>query len=205
MKKIKKVHFNWRMFKNNPPLFREAIERFQKKQQPGGPAKLATLYLRHECMFWTGTINAERYGEFSFQDKNLTDGIQIHGRATHFGFYMANRREIKKGKIITHLCQMNLCVEPSHLIEGTDQSNMLEALEHRNQGNIPPYNKSWKTPTSDIYSIKFLHFQYGYDAKYLHEMFPNVTLSMIYRILSGRNWWFIDISNLLTGQGSKRK
>jgi hypothetical protein len=193
------------MFKDNPPLFREAMMRFLKKQKDMGTAKAAPVHLNYHCRAWLGYSKRDQYGRFSFTDKELTNGIEIHGPATHFAFYMIHRKEIRKGKIITHACQMNWCVEPSHLREGTPKSNALEALFKRKEGNIPLENKTWNTTTENAMIIKLLYFQYGHDVKSIKEMVSEVSLQTINSIISGRTWWGIDITNLLTEQGGKRK
>lgn len=204
--KTRSVHLTYRILKDNPELFQEAIKRFLKNQTSGGKPRAPVSVLDYKCKFWMGYKSPADYGTFSIQDKYLTEGIRFECQAHHFAFYMVKKREIKKGKIITHSCQNNWCVEPTHLKENTKVGNAIESLLNRD--NIPFNNRTCKIPTSDIILMKYLHYQHGYNATEIkNDFFPDISRTHIDNILCGRHWACVDVTNLLTKQnkGGKKK
>jgi len=75
---------------------------------------LKTKYVINEntgCWTWTGTTDNDGYGGYN------------HQRA-HRLFYELYKGTINNGFLICHTCDNPSCVNPDHLYEGTNQSNM---------------------------------------------------------------------------------
>lgn len=70
-----------------------------------------------ECWIWTGRLHENGYG---------TCGK--HGRA-HRISYEAFVGPIEAGKLIRHSCNVRKCVNPAHLLPGSDWDNVHDAIE----------------------------------------------------------------------------
>lgn len=66
------------------------------------------------CWLWTGCIDGWGYGR-----------IKVAGRCAlaHRESYLASGRPIADGLVLRHQCPNTSCVNPDHLIPGTDQEN----------------------------------------------------------------------------------
>lgn len=71
-----------------------------------------------ECWNWTGA-SAGLHGGLWFNGKII--------RAHRFS-YMLHKGEIKDGLVIMHTCDNYKCVNPYHLIAGTQRENMMDCL-----------------------------------------------------------------------------
>ncbi len=70
-----------------------------------------------DCWLWTGGRGDDGYGHFRI---NSHKQIQAH----RMSWILANAREVPTGMIILHDCDNPPCVNPQHLIMGTQQQNM---------------------------------------------------------------------------------
>ena len=68
-----------------------------------------------ECWIWKGASADKRYGQFRCGDKR----VQAH----RFSYLLFNG-EIDDDLIVMHTCDNTLCVNPFHLIQGTQQDNI---------------------------------------------------------------------------------
>jgi HNH endonuclease len=66
------------------------------------------------CWLWTGAKDKDGYGKFSL------DGIS---QRAHRVAYEHWKGDIPANHVIRHTCR-NLCVNPKHLLSGTQQQNM---------------------------------------------------------------------------------
>lgn len=71
------------------------------------------------CLEWTRWRNAEGYGYTSFRN---------HPERTHGLMFRAVKGPIQKGMIIRHTCDNPSCMEPSHLLIGTEADNTADSL-----------------------------------------------------------------------------
>lgn len=69
------------------------------------------------CWKWTGALRLG-YGRFRVGDKKVS--------SHRFSYELINGR-IPKGKIIMHTCDNPSCVNPNHLVLGTQKQNMRDA------------------------------------------------------------------------------
>ena len=66
------------------------------------------------CWLWTGAKDKDGYGVFSLGKK---------AQRAHRVAYKHWKGAIPQGHVIRHTCT-NLCVNPAHLLTGTQQQNM---------------------------------------------------------------------------------
>lgn len=74
------------------------------------------------CLEWIGWRNYEGYGETSFRS---------HAHPTHRLMYMAVKGPIPEGMIIRHKCDNPPCMEPGHLLVGTEAENTADSIARK--------------------------------------------------------------------------
>lgn len=85
-----------------------------------------------DCWEWTGpTIKAgkndSRYGYPSFHGKHIL--------AHRYAWEMENRTEVPEGMLVRHECDNSLCINPGHLVLGTQRDNAMDAVKRGRHGN----------------------------------------------------------------------
>ncbi|MCH7510215.1 MAG: HNH endonuclease [Proteobacteria bacterium] len=78
------------------------------------------------CWLWQGTLASpndcgQRYGTFEFSES----GKRVYFRAHRFAWMVCNGR-IPDGKVIMHICDVSLCVNPAHLRAATHAENIAD-------------------------------------------------------------------------------
>lgn len=86
---------------------------------------LAKAVQGHGCWTWTGVGRTNGYGVLS--KGGSLGGIILAHRAAFLLF----KGEIPDGLLVRHSCDNKLCVNPDHLLLGTHQDNMNDAVERR--------------------------------------------------------------------------
>lgn len=71
------------------------------------------------CVIWLGTCDPEGYGRITYKGKNWH---------THRFSYTIFKGKISKGKVVRHKCNCPSCCNPEHLILGTQQENIMDAV-----------------------------------------------------------------------------
>lgn len=95
-----------------------ATERFKRNFVQGRP---------DECWLWKGTRTSKGYGRFRPGPVG-PDGRQTPYVRAHRFSYEHYVGPISAGKIVRHSCDTPLCVNPRHLLEGTNTDNMRDAV-----------------------------------------------------------------------------
>lgn len=94
------------------PKARPAEDRFDEmvQKQEGG------------CWLWGGEKAVKRYGAFS-----LGQGLKT--MSSHRYSYLRFKGEIPEGLVVRHTCDVKNCVNPDHLILGTNEDNVRDKVE----------------------------------------------------------------------------
>jgi hypothetical protein len=96
------------------------------------------------CWLWTGCTNNIGYGRIRHGDITLL--AHRVSWQIHFG-------EITTGLLVLHKCDNRICVNPQHLVLGTQKDNMLDAS---NKGRMISGEKHYnsKLTQEDVSAIK---------------------------------------------------
>jgi len=87
------------------------------------------VFVGDDCWTWTGTVMTAGYGELSFLGKKI---------GAHRFSFLLHCGALKEGLCICHTCDNRLCVNPSHLYQGTYKDNFEDILRRLEDERIPP-------------------------------------------------------------------
>ena len=82
----------------------------------------------NRCWIWLGGKTTDGYGQTTFHKK--------HRRATHVAFFLQNGRWVTPGMVLRHKCDNPACVNPRHLIEGTQKQNIGDQITRRRHHHL---------------------------------------------------------------------
>jgi hypothetical protein len=97
------------------------IERFFQKVDKSGSEKFP------DCWIWKAGRTSKNYGSFCFYTKKPAIGA-------HVSSYLFHKGEIPDGQIVRHTCNNPPCVNPEHLILGSNSDNMKDMFESDRHG-----------------------------------------------------------------------
>lgn len=87
------------------------------------------------CWIWSNAISDDGYGRFA-----LHDGPGGMVRPHRFSFAMAHELEMSElPEEVMHACDVPICVNPDHLIDGDHQANMLDRQRKGRDSNMSLY------------------------------------------------------------------
>lgn len=89
-----------------------------------------------DCWLWSAAVSDDGYGRFTLN----ADGRTVAVRPHRFAFHLLHGLELDAFGPLMHTCDVPICVratadELTHLMEGTNRSNMLDRLAKRRDAN----------------------------------------------------------------------
>ena len=140
------------------------------------PKDYNELKNKNRCWIWQGSKYKNNYG------KTVWGGKQYYA---HRMSYIIFKDLILNNQVVRHICDNKLCVNPEHLIIGTQSDNILDCVKRNRHFNQLLLEE-------DVIEIKnrlkkpYRGINYELAIKY------NVKQSTISHIRTGRNWsWII--------------
>jgi hypothetical protein len=155
----------------------------------------ATIDKTGDCWLWTGSMALDGYGRI---------GINVDGRPKRFQAHRVAFEmfvcEIADGLVVMHLCDVQLCVNPAHLVLGTRAANNFDcrrkgraaSASPAGQGGTPPpapngaANPKCKLRDVDVVEIRDAASK-GEASVSLAKRF-GVSTSTVLNIVCSRTW-----------------
>lgn len=128
------------------------------------------------CWNWTGSFTNEGYGQLGM-------GGKVY-RAHRLVFESLAGR-IPAGKILMHMCDNRGCVNPAHLVIGTQRENVADKVNKRRQSMGFKHYKCRLSP--DDVNLIIDMWSRGYDTRTIASFTP-ITHSAIHYMINGRVW-----------------
>lgn len=134
------------------------------------------------CWLWTGAKRNFGYGAYSFFGKS---------ERAHRVMWFVHHGAIPEGKVVRHKCDNPSCVNPDHLVLGTQADNGADRVE-RNRQYRPTGDKHHRRKLSsvDVRAIKERMSRNESPAGIAREY--KVHKNTVYAIKYGRSWKSVD-------------
>lgn len=81
------------------------------------------------CHPWTGSLTSTGYGQF-----NGGDGLKAH----RYAYRWAHDGDLDPDELVRHTCDNPPCVNPAHLVKGSQLDNVHDAIERNRFVPLPP-------------------------------------------------------------------
>lgn len=131
------------------------------------------------CWIWRGPVSNE-YGSYK-ADNGRTYKAHRVSYALHNG-------PIPQGRLIRHTCDTPLCVQPAHLLPGTDADNNRDMLERkRNRQPKGTAQRSAKLNDETVREIRALYAAGGVTQQQLADRY-GVHQTRISALVRGERW-----------------
>ena len=98
------------------------IERFFQKVNKSGSEAYP------DCWIWRGGRTSKDYGSFKYYQDRSAIGSHVSSYLFHIG-------EVPKGMLVRHRCDNPPCVNPEHLLLGTNSDNMKDMYARGRNGS----------------------------------------------------------------------
>lgn len=132
-----------------------------------------------DCWYWTGSVNRLGYGVF----------VALNETKAHRVAYKLFHGSIPNGMFVLHKCDTRCCVNPSHLMLGTQTDNMRDMAKKGRCKSIPlpgEKNPQAKLTAFQVQEIRS-RVQNGETQKSMCAIF-NVSPMTISRVVRGETW-----------------
>jgi hypothetical protein len=131
------------------------------------------IRVKEDCWEWTGAHIPQGYGTINYKGKTVR---------AHRAVWMACFGEIPKDLFVLHDCDNPGCVNPDHLLLGTNRDNVQDMIMKGRRGR-----PNVKLTEDQVREIKSMLKSECYTLQEIGDTF-GVTLTCIYQIKSGANW-----------------
>lgn len=135
-----------------------------------------------DCIIWHGaTAGKFKYGQ-----------LKVNGRMQrcHRLAYQVSKGEIPSGMLVMHTCDRPACINPEHLVLGTQKNNMDDMrAKGREPANKGEQNGRSILTTTDVAEIRSVYKRYcrKFGAPALAKKY-GVGTQAILDIIHGKNW-----------------
>lgn len=132
-----------------------------------------------DCWYWTGSINRLGYGVF----------VALNETKAHRVAYKLFCGEIPNGMFVLHKCDTRCCVNPKHLMLGTQADNVKDMVDKGRAKQTPLYgekNPRSKLTQSQVDEIR-VRVANGEKQRSMCKIFA-VSPMTINRIIRGETW-----------------
>ncbi len=161
------------------PKREQALNGLTAEELPIYEARFAAKFERrgaNECWPWTGSIRDHGYGQMYVNGSLITSH-----RLAHF---FHSREALPSSVVIRHKCDNPRCVNPSHLVPGTQADNVRDRVERgRSRGGYGETSKLAKLTDEAVRYIRASDESNGALAKRF-----GVSYGTIWFVRKGRNW-----------------
>ena len=133
------------------------------------------------CWLWTGSKYKKGYGALGVYRKRLKKNFRAHKLA-----YEMSYGPVPKGKQLRHTCDVKACVNPCHIIPGTNQDNQNDAKQ---RGRIPRGEKrsNAKLSKKKASAIRADYFKRSTTLEELSKKY-GVSISLISKVARKERW-----------------
>jgi hypothetical protein len=151
--------------------FDDPSEFWCRADQTGGP---------DACWIWLGGLTRSGYG----QAKWAINGVRRPFKAHQIAFAVTAGC-LPRGQVIRHSCDNPRCVNPVHLVLGSQAENMADMVRRGRSAKGEGHSQA-KLTEQQVIEIRRLR-TLGYSQRVIGVMF-GVSRSAISDIASGKNW-----------------
>jgi len=140
-----------------------------------------------EARFLTKVVKCEN-GCWEWSEYKDKDGYGIYKQhRAHRVAYELWKGKIPSGQLVRHTCDNPPCVNPEHLLVGTQTDNMNDMVKRNRHTAVKGQQQRGSKLTDDIVrEIRILE-GFGFTLKELGNMYQ-VHISTIWRTINGKNW-----------------
>lgn len=130
-----------------------------------------------DCLIWQGKGRVGEYGVVGYAWETWL---------AHRLSYYFQHPDFDQSLVIRHSCDTPLCVEPSHLLEGTHADNVQDKVD---RGRQPKTESHWnvKISADDVRKIREKYSAGGVYQKDLAVEY-GISTSQANRIITGKRW-----------------
>lgn len=81
-----------------------------------------------DCIEWSGTFHKTGYGIVSLNRKVAAEMSLSRVQFAHRASYIQNVGKIPEGLVVRHKCHNVRCINPRHLVTGTQAQNIMDSI-----------------------------------------------------------------------------
>ena len=134
------------------------------------------------CWMWTNAVDGSGYGQLTLKGKRW---------GAHRLFYYLAYGVDPTGLVVMHKCDTPRCVQPGHLVLGTQRDNIADRHAKGRNGACRGDAAPWATLTSESVHELRTRFARGEPREALMSAF-GISKTQLYRIANGESWSHVN-------------